>query len=614
MTRSRPNGGPRVSWALLLALIGALAWLRIFTTWFAQDDFNWLLRAAGDAPVAFTAPRVLSMSLYFRAFHALFGTQPAAYHAFSLALHLATGLLLYRVLARHLAQGVAASAAAVYLTSPALFDILHWISGIADLMCVAFLALAVWLLAGAAPARTRGWLALAAYALALASKEIAVGAAPALALLHLRADGRPGGRGAAARAVACLALALLFALPASGAWQTGTGGSYALEPAAALLNLPAFASAATLAGTAWAEPSDLAWARLPWVRIAGWGILAAWVAALAFRRSRPAWLGFVWFVGLVAPVVMLERQFHLYYVCCALPGLIASVAFLVAGHPSVRPGGLPRAAGWVLAALVVAQGAAIEARSGARLKLAPLPSDFVLRRAVIARNAIGDLAAAGSSLGPRVVMLGQQPVDVAVGGTTRTEATDYTRDPWWDENVRGALGGGDALRLMLPAVREVRFKPWLEPEDTTSTIAAYRIDGHLDVTDYASFVGAPGSPARTLADHLARAGDLIRRRLFREALEELLAADAETPDHPDVLINIGALQANLGDSTGALAALTRAVEVAPDDMEARYNLGLLLWRQGRRESARTVWARLVAEAPASDLARAVRELTAGTAR
>ncbi len=598
---------PRASWALPLALIGTLAWLRIFTTWFAQDDFIWLLRAAEHTPVTLTAPRVLSMSLYFRAFHALFGTQPAAYHAFSLALHLGAGFLFYRVLARSLAPGVAASAAAVYITSPVLFDSLHWISGVADLMCVAFLALAVWLLTGPARNGARGWLAVAAYTFALASKEIAVGAAPALAILHARGSGRSG----MARAVACLALAALFALPASGAWQTGAGQPYALKPMAALLNVPAFVAAAHLGGAAYAEPSDLTWARLPWVRGAGLGILSAWLVALVLRRSPAAWLGFLWFAGLIAPVAMLERQFYLYYVCCALPGLIASVAFLVAG----RPGGIPRWAGWAVATLVVAQVAAIEARSGARLKLAPLPSDFVLRRAVIARNAIGDLAVAGASLGPRVVMLGQQPVDVAWRGTTTTEATDYTRDPWWDENVRGALAGGDALRLMLPGVREVSFKTWLEPEDTSSSIAAYRIDGHLTVADYASFVGAaPASSSATLADRLARAGDLIRRRLFREALAELLTADAQTPDHPDVLINIGALQAHLGDSTAALAALSRALEVAPGDMEARYNLGLLMWRQGRRDEARATWAPLIAEAPGSDLAKAVRDLSTGNAR
>lgn len=598
----------RLSWPLLLALVGVLAWVRVFTTWFAQDDFRWLLRAAEGVPVAWGAPRVLSMTLYFRAAHALFGTQPIAYHALGLALHLVTGLLIHRVLARHIPAGAAAAAAAVYLTSPALFDALHWISAIADLLCVAWLAVAVALATDERRGALRAWLAVAAYALALASKEIAVGALPVMALLHARRGGRPG----MARAVACVALAALFALPASGAWQTGTGEAYALRPAAALLNLPAFVAAATLGGAAWAEPADIVWARLPWVQAAGWVALAAWLIALVIRRSPAAWLGLAWFVGTISPVLMLERQLHLYYVCCALPGLVASVAFLVAGQ-SAR---IPRGSGLVLAALVVAQVVAIEARSGSRLAKAPLPTDFVLRRAVIARNAIGDLAAARVRLGPRVVLLGQQPVDAAWRGRSTTEATDYTRDPWWDENVRGALEMGEAVRLMFPAVREVAFKAWLDPEDTSSTIAAYRIDGHLTVSDYASFVGArpPGDGPATVADRLVRAGDLIRRRLFREALDELLAAQREAPDHPDVLINLGALQAHLGDSSAALASLTRATEVAPGDLEARYNRGLLLWRAGRRDEARAAWERLLREAPESDLAKAVQDLLAGRAR
>ncbi|MGH7729819.1 MAG: tetratricopeptide repeat protein, partial [Candidatus Eiseniibacteriota bacterium] len=341
-------------------------------------------------------------------------------------------------------------------------------------------------------------------------------------------------------------------------------------------------------------------------------ILTVWLAALVVRRSRAAWLGFLWFVGLIAPVAMLERQFYLYYLGCALPGLVASVAFLVGD----RDGGVPRWSAWVVVALVVAQAAAIEARSGARLARASLPSDFVLRRAVIARNAIGDLAAAPDALGPRVVMLGQQPVEAAWGGRTTTEATDYLRDPWWDENVRGALADGDAVRLMLPVVREVRFKPWLEPEDTSSTIAAYRIDGHLSVADYVSFAGAGAagtSASATFVEHLGRAGELIQRRLFHEALRELLAAREQAPDHPDVLVNLGALQVHMGDSTGGLATLTRATEVAPDDVDARFNLGLLMWRLGRRDEAQAVWAPLLSEAPQSDLARAVRDLMGGRA-
>ena len=596
---------PRASWPALLVLVGTLAWLRIFTTWFAQDDFRWLLRAADGGPPAWSAPRVLSMSLYFRAWHALFGLAPWAYHALSLALHLGAGLLLYRVLARTLPGAIAAAAAALVLTSPALFDALHWVSGVADLMCAFLLAVTVWLVTGG-EGPGRRWLSLATYALALASKEIAVGALPVLMVLHARGGGSTG----TVRALVSAALAALAAFAASGAWQTTAGGSYAWTPAAIVHNLPAFAATALAGGAAYGQPSDSDWARFPWVQAVGWALLAAWLMALIVRRSAAAWLGCAWFLGLLSPVVMLERQFQFYYLCCALPGLAASCAFLVAGPGSTRL----RPAGWIAAALIAAQMVAIEARSNAHLKLAPLPTDFVLRRSLIARNAIGDLTRSREPVKHRLVMLGQQPVDAAWQGRSTTEATDYTRDPWWDENVRGALSDGEAMRVMIPGVREVAFKSWLDPEDTASTVAGYRIDGHLEAADYRTFVGLPPEHAATTAERLALAGELIRRRLFREALGELSAARELAPDNPDILINVGALQVHLGDSTAALATLGHALEVAPGDMDARYNLGLLQWRLGRQAEARATWGRLLAEAPGSDLARAVQDLMAGRGR
>src|SRR5215471_2573862 len=178
------GSAPRAGWLLLPVLVGAVAWLRIFATGFAQDDFRWLMRALENSPFTWNTPRVLSMALYFRAGHALFGLNPSAYHAVSLVLHLTTGVFLYRVLARRLSAGIAAAASAWVLASPALFDALHWVSGIADLLCAALLALTVWLLApGDAP--WRRWVALATYALALMSKEIAVGALPVLVVLHV---------------------------------------------------------------------------------------------------------------------------------------------------------------------------------------------------------------------------------------------------------------------------------------------------------------------------------------------------------------------------------------------------------------------------------------------
>ncbi len=83
---------------------------------------------------------------------------------------------------------------------------------------------------------------------------------------------------------------------------------------------------------------------------------------------------------------------------------------------------------------------------------------------------------------------------------------------------------------------------------------------------------------------------------------------------PDVVINMGVLQANLGDSAAALATLTRAAAIVPHDVDVLYNLGLMQWRLGHQAEARKTWARLFAEAPASDLAKAVHGLLEGRSR
>src|SRR5262245_1392935 len=257
--RDTPAPAAGAAWIALVFLVGAIAWLRIFSTWFAQDDFRWLLRASEGPPPAWNTPRVLSMSLYFRGAHAWLGLQAWAYHGVNLALHLLTGWLVYRVLARRLAPGIAVAAVAWLLTNPALFDALHWVSGVADLLCAAWLALTVWLLTGVPEGAWRRWLALVTYALALASKEIAAGALPVLMVLH----GRHGRRTGIARALVCAALVLPFVLAASGAWETTTGGAYAWKPVAVLQNLPGFAATALVAGLGWRAASDLEWARQP---------------------------------------------------------------------------------------------------------------------------------------------------------------------------------------------------------------------------------------------------------------------------------------------------------------------------------------------------------------
>jgi hypothetical protein len=610
MKRPGPDRAPlaHAPWIVLLVALGIAAWWQALGTGFAQDDFRWLLRAAEGGPISPLAPRALSAGLYFRAMFALFGPSPVAFHAVQLALHLMTGLLMFQVLASRVPPVRAATAAALFLTSPALFDTLHWASAITDVLCGALLGVAMWLLVqGRAASASRGWGALVAFALALSAKEVAVGAAPVLAWLHWRGADRT----ARLRAGATLALALAVVAREAMSGRTVSGEPYAVSLVAPQLNLPAFVSAAVLAGTAASHASDLTWARQPWVQAAGWLLLAAWLTWIVTRRGPGTWTALAWFLGLLAPVLALERQFYVYYLYVALPGLLASVA--LAGGPT--PWRWPTGSRWIAAALVALQLVAIQARLNAQLPTAPLPASFVLRRALIARNAAQDIERQRDALRARVVLLGQQPVDVAVGGQVVADTSVFVRDPWWDENVRGALSEGEALRVLFPEVREVAFKRWLHPEDTSSAIGGYRFDGHLRLASYEAFLGVPRRVAAAeVPERLNRAGHFIQQRLFREAYEELSAANALEPRNPEVLLALGSVLAQLEDSTTALAVLERAAEVAPADPLVRFNLGLLLWRMGRRSEARETWAPLLAQTPESDLAALARGLIEGTNR
>src|SRR5262249_35896404 len=158
----------------------------------------------------------------------------------------------------------------------------------------------------------------------------------------------------------------------------------------------------------------------------------------------------LWFLGTLSPVLLLDRQYHFYYALCALPGLYASLALITSGWGGAI---LSRAVAVACAVLVATQMRAVQVRPDSRLAPAPLPGDFVLRRAYIARNALGDLDAQKQKIRPRVVLIGQQPLETSAAGVRTTNSTAYTLDPFWDANVWAALGEGAALRWRFPQVR-----------------------------------------------------------------------------------------------------------------------------------------------------------------
>jgi len=73
-----------------------------------------------------------------------------------------------------------------------------------------------------------------------------------------------------------------------------------------------------------------------------------------------------------------------------------------------------------------------------------------------------------------------------------------------------------------------------------------------------------------------------------------------------------------GDADGAARSWTRALQLSPDDPDALFNLGTLLWRQGRQGQARPYLERFLAVAPparyAEDLARVRAQLGVGAGR
>lgn len=89
-------------------------------------------------------------------------------------------------------------------------------------------------------------------------------------------------------------------------------------------------------------------------------------------------------------------------------------------------------------------------------------------------------------------------------------------------------------------------------------------------------------PLLHLVEH---ADDLYAKGQFGEALSAYKAVLAESPDHAWALNRVGALLAQEGDTAGAEAALTRALELEPRLAQAHSNLGNIFYARGEYEEA-----------------------------
>lgn len=521
-TQARPF--PTRSFPALAAQLLGLAFAAVVVfrgAWkygFSQDDFWWLAQARGLVPWTAGLWRLVSFHLYFQAMSGAAGLDPLPWRLASLGAHIGCSFLLFALLRRFLSTPAAWLGTVCFAVHPALFTALYWTSAIGDVLACAFAIGTV--IAVGARGRSR-LLAVPLFSLALLSKESTVllpfwlvlfGPGPA----HGGAgdDGprtSPGLRSHPADpvllALCAVAVAygvLLVRMDVFGVRHAGAQQAYSLRFDSGLatgfltyLGWTANFFLATVRG--FADAMDPA--VYPW----GVAALAAWLVGLASRELRArGWLAAgAWFFALLIPVLPLGNHIYHYYLCAPLAGAVWCVAaafdaaasrFGIARRasdgrrkaPARRrelegSGGTPVAGRWVtavaVAALLVWNGAALVGKiethpfADSRLR-----ADPTVDRALIARNALDDLALSPLPQGTRLNFW--FPRALAPGGT---RGLDPTRETYWERNVRSALSDGIGARVFFPELEDARFVGTIGAARAGDLYAVYRLDGHLKV-------------------------------------------------------------------------------------------------------------------------------------
>ena len=261
---------------------------------------------------------------------ALFGPDAPAFHLVNLAFHAANGMLLFSI-ARTLSGRLAAAglASIFFVTHQIPFLAVYWVSGIQELSLAFFLLLSLnaYLAVRISDRRMHYLLSLAAYALALLSKEVAV-VWPALLLLvelaPLRSAPRASIRVIATRLVPYLILVILFLairsqktpylMPASGPY------TWYANPGLAIDNLMFYFSD-VFGYRAWLTTAP----SLALVATCALVLVFALLAAQVRGCRWPTLIGLAWFTLTLLPVLFLQRSYS-YYAYLSLAGIAVAIA------------------------------------------------------------------------------------------------------------------------------------------------------------------------------------------------------------------------------------------------------------------------------------------------
>lgn len=332
---------------LLLTRGGAL------TASFFSDDFLFLDKVRNASPLDLLAPRDLayhwyrpwSRELHFWAIERAFGANPVPFHVGCLALGLAV-LALYFTFVRRLAGTASAAFATAGVAALAAWGVpLEWGPGAQDLWM-----LALSLAALHAFAWRRTWLALAALALALLSKETAA-VVPVVALTFAWSvdRGAPGAELRRAAPLFVLTLAWAALHPALGGRWWWANGFEPLPQAPVQAGGTLARSLLALVNLDLVPAPETGWIASLMSGLPGLAALAALatLAAYAARRetdrrvpratpaSRVAAFGALWFVLGVLPLFAPSVIWQSYYVLFAALGAWLTIAVALRRHPAV---------------------------------------------------------------------------------------------------------------------------------------------------------------------------------------------------------------------------------------------------------------------------------------
>ena len=561
------NARPPTWFPLIVCAVTLVVYANALRAGFVWDDVNIivgnpLIKSLAQLPSLLTSPLLPATEYYrpvqgvtFLVDYHLFGATPAGFHLTSVAIHAAVGVLFYLVGARLLGEPLAALfAALLFVVHPVHTEAVTYLSGRSDPLAALFLLASLWWFLQ--PGRVV--LSLAAFLLALLSRETTMGLLPLFVLVDV-VDARRRGeslRGTWGRRIArrYLPYVALVALYVATRWLLLTPEAITTETAA--LSLPTRLLTMTKVVVQYVAvllfPWDLHMERVvpPAASpldpaVLGATALIGLVAAALVRWRRSLWplaFGFAWFALALLPVAN-----------------VVPLATFMAEHWLYVPSlGLFLAAGWVLARLA--------ARAG---RPAAITLCTVLLVALGARTAVRNLDWQDErSIYESTLRLAPESARVH---------TNLGRVYWLAH---------DTERATTEFMRAIELRPnhW-QTADAHNLLGIIHQQQGRQQEAFAEFRRAIELNRRSPAAYVNLATTLQALGRLDEARGALETALVLDPRAADAHTNLGTMFFNAGDLPRAREHYLRAIALDPENPEAHNNLGSVYFNEGRPDLA-----------------------------